>query len=66
MILKGDVVVVDSLCRTPANRLTEGESVVPYLAQQTRDCIIAWGNDGIGQKCIRMIKPGAAIYRVLM
>ena len=60
------MVVVDSLCRTPANRLTEGESVVPYLAQQTRDGIIAWGSDGIGQKCVRMIKPGAAIYRVLM
>ena len=62
----GDLVVVDSLCRVEANRLTEGESVIPFMSQQTRDGIVAWGVDGIGQRCIRMLKPGGAVFKVLV
>ena len=62
----GDLVVVDSFCRVEANRLTEGESVIPFMSQQTRDGIAAWGNDGIGQRCIRMLKPGGAVFKVLV
>jgi hypothetical protein len=62
----GDLVIADSLCRVDANRLTEGEAVIPFMSQQTRDGIVAWGTDGIGQKCVRMIKPGGAVYKVLV
>jgi hypothetical protein len=62
----GDLIIVDSLHRVEANRLTEGEAVVPFMSQQTRDGIVAWGSDGIGQKCVRMIKSGGAVYKVLV
>ena len=62
----GDVIVADSLKRTPAKRFTEGSHGIPFISQHTRDLIMVWGSDKSGTKCIRMIKPGGAIYKVLI
>ena len=60
----GDLIITDSLKRVPPKRFEEGTEGVPFLSQHTRDAIIAWGPGALVKKCIRLIKPGGAIYRV--
>ena len=62
----GDIIIADSLKRVPAKRLKEGSNGIPFISQHTRDCILSWGFDKLGQKCIRMIKPGGALYRIIV
>ena len=61
-----DIIIADSLKRVAAKRFTEGSDGIPFMSQHTRDAIMAWGNDAIGQKCIRLVKPGGAIYKVVV
>ena len=62
----GDLVVLDALGRTAPKRLVEGSEGVPFISQHTRDGIVAWGDDPMGTRCVRMIKPGGAVVSVVV
>ena len=61
----GDIVMIDSNCKSPPRRLERNSMIQPFVSQHTRDGIWAWGKIGIYVPCIRLIKAGGEIHQVL-